>query len=96
MTAPDENLRSRRPKIARLYRLQWEEAQNAHVLLFPEGMVKLNGSAAEILRRCDGERTTAQIIDELEAAFSATGLGADIDAFLKHAADKGWVQWNDP
>ena len=32
------------------FRLQWEAAQNAHVLLYPEGMVKLNGPAAEILK----------------------------------------------
>ena len=43
-----------KPAIGRGFRLQWEPAQNAHVLLYPEGMVKLNGSAGEILKRCDG------------------------------------------
>jgi pyrroloquinoline quinone biosynthesis protein D len=95
MTESSANHRSRRPSIARLYRLQWEDAQQAHVLLFPEGMVKLNGSAGEILRRCDGKRATAEIIGELEAAFSTTGLGSDVDAFLKYATDKGWVEWSD-
>jgi pyrroloquinoline quinone biosynthesis protein D len=95
MTDTTANHRSRRPRIARLYRLQWEDAQQAHVLLFPEGMVKLNGSAGEILRRCDGKRATAEIIDELEAAFSTTGLGSDVDAFLKYATDKGWVEWSE-
>jgi pyrroloquinoline quinone biosynthesis protein D len=28
--------------ISKLFRLQWEPAQNAHVLLYPEGMVRLN------------------------------------------------------
>ena len=42
--------------IAKLFRLQWEPAQDAHVLLYPEGMVKLNQSAGEILLRCDGTR----------------------------------------
>ena len=41
---------SSKPAIARGFRLQWEPAQNAHVLLYPEGMVKLNGSAGEILK----------------------------------------------
>jgi pyrroloquinoline quinone biosynthesis protein D len=85
-------LHAHRPKIARLYRLQWEEAQKAHVLLFPEGMVKLNASAGEILRRCDGVRTTAEIIAELEVAFEAKNLGPDVDAFLEHAVAKGWVE----
>ncbi|HQE41111.1 MAG TPA: pyrroloquinoline quinone biosynthesis peptide chaperone PqqD, partial [Zoogloea sp.] len=42
-----------RPCIHRLFRFQWEPAQQAHVLLYPEGMVKLNQSAGEILKRCD-------------------------------------------
>jgi pyrroloquinoline quinone biosynthesis protein D len=32
-------------ELARHYRFQWEPAQNAFVLLYPEGMVKLGGSA---------------------------------------------------
>ena len=51
MSSATSSLRS-----ARGFRLQWEPAQKAHVLLYPEGMVKLNGSAGEILKRCDGER----------------------------------------
>jgi pyrroloquinoline quinone biosynthesis protein D len=37
-------------KLKPIFRLQWEPAQNAHVLLYPEGMVKLNQSAGEILK----------------------------------------------
>ena len=40
-----------RPRLSRLFRLQWEEAQGAYVLLYPEGMVKLNDSAAQVLKR---------------------------------------------
>jgi len=82
-----------RPALARLYRLQWEEAQQAHVLLFPEGMVKLNGSAGEILRRCNGERPLAAIVAELEAAFETSDLTSDVAAFLEHATQKGWIEW---
>jgi pyrroloquinoline quinone biosynthesis protein D len=89
-----EHPRLRRPRIARLYRLQWEEAQKAHVLLYPEGMIQLNGSAGEILRRCDGERTLEMIIGELETAFATAGLAADVEAFLEMAKQKGWVQWS--
>jgi len=84
---------AQRPRVARLYRLQWEEAQHAHVLLFPEGMVKLNRSAGEILSRCNGERTTPQITTELETAFSTTGLGPEIEAFLRLATENRWVEW---
>ena len=34
-----------RPHVASHFRLQWEEVQKAWVLLYPEGMVKLNSSA---------------------------------------------------
>ena len=50
-----------RPAVARGFRLQWEAAQNAHVLLYPEGMIRLNTSAGEILKRCDGGTTIADI-----------------------------------
>jgi len=89
------NSSSAHPRIAPLYRLQWEEAQQAHVLLFPEGMVKLNASAGQILLRCDGVKSSAEIIADLENAFATTGLGADVEAFLKVATDKGWVEWVD-
>ena len=83
---------SSKPAIARGFRLQWEPAQNAHVLLYPEGMVKLNGSAGEILKRCDGVRDVDAIVDDLERAFEATGLAQDVNAFLSLAVERKWVE----
>ncbi len=83
-----------RPAINRLYRFQWEPAQQAHVLLYPEGMVKLNQSAGEILKRCDGARSVAEIVADLEATFNATGLAADVEAFLTMAEAQNWIIWN--
>jgi len=77
--------------VARRFRLQWEPAQNAHVLLYPEGMIKLNGSAGEILKRCNGESTIADITTDLESAFETTGLMNDVKAFVALAVDKTWV-----
>ena len=79
------------PRLSRLYRLQWEAAQHAHVLLYPEGMVKLNGSAAEILKRCDGRSTLQDIVAQLEQAFNASGLAADVQAFVADARQRGWL-----
>ncbi|MFM0201781.1 pyrroloquinoline quinone biosynthesis peptide chaperone PqqD [Paraburkholderia fungorum] len=78
--------------IAKPFRLQWEPAQNAHVLLYPEGMVKLNQSAGEILKRCDGTRDMDTLIAELEQAFNATGLGAEVRAFIADAHGRGWLE----
>jgi pyrroloquinoline quinone biosynthesis protein D len=83
---------SPRPAIARGFRLQWEPAQNAHVLLYPEGMVKLNGSAGEILKRCDGTRDVDAIVTDLEQTFDATGLDKDVVAFINLALERKWIE----
>ena len=80
------------PVVTPMYRLQFEPAQDAWVLLYPEGMVKLNTPAAEILRRCDGQRSVEAIVDDLERAFDTDGLSADVLAFLGQARERGWVQ----
>lgn len=79
------------PRLAHGFRLQWEEVQGCHVLLYPEGMVKLNRSAGEILTRCDAKATLAQIVTALEAAFNATNLRGDVERFLQIAAQQRWV-----
>ena len=81
-----------KPKLSKLFRMQWEEAQNNYVLLYPEGMVKLNQSAAEILKRCDGERDCAAIVSDLEATFEMQDLTADVEDFLRTANEQGWIR----
>ncbi|MEP6546576.1 MAG: pyrroloquinoline quinone biosynthesis peptide chaperone PqqD [Gammaproteobacteria bacterium] len=81
-----------RPSIGRGFRLQWEAAQNAHVLLYPEGMIKLNGSAGEILKRCDGATSIADITADLERAFAAANLYGDVQRFVIMAVEKKWLQ----
>jgi len=79
-------------ELARHYRFQWEPAQNAFVLLYPEGMVKLGGSAGEILKRVDGASAVSAIVADLERAFPGTDLRRDVTEFLAHARDKGWLR----
>ena len=81
-----------RPRVAAHFRLQWEEAQKSWVLLYPEGMVKLNGSAGEIMQRLDGEKTVQALIEELERQFETTGLTPDVLDFLAIAHRQGWVK----
>ena len=83
-----------RPALGPGFRLQWEEAQGCHVLLYPEGMVKLNGSAGEIMKRCDGQRTLGEIVADLEAAFSAQNLSGDVTGFVALAAKQRWLRWS--
>lgn len=75
-----------------LHRLQWEEAQQKNVILYPEGMVELNQSSAEILKLCDGNSKLDQIIEALELKFQTTGLRQDIIHFLEIALQNGWIR----
>ena len=81
-----------RPAIAHGMLLQWEPAQDAHVLLYPEGMVKLNGTAAAILTRCDGARTLDDIVADLERSYGASALMADVQSFVSFALEKRWLE----
>jgi pyrroloquinoline quinone biosynthesis protein D len=83
-------------EIARRFRFQWEEAQAAYVLLYPEGMVKLGQSAGEILKRVDGVSAVSAIVADLERAFPGADLRQDVTDFLEHARDKGWINARQP
>jgi pyrroloquinoline quinone biosynthesis protein D len=81
-----------KPSVTRGFRLQWEPAQNAHVLLYPEGMVKLNGSAGEILKRCDGTRPISAIVEDLEHTFETRDLTKDVTDFMSFAVARKWLE----
>jgi pyrroloquinoline quinone biosynthesis protein D len=78
-------------KLQRGHRFQWEPAQEAYVLLYPEGMVKLGTSAGEILKRVDGASSLSAIVADLERAFPGAELRRDVTEFLEHAHAKGWI-----
>ena len=80
------------PRVAKMFKLQWEEVQQSWVLLYPEGMVKLNGSAGEIMSRLDGNTSIQTLISTLEQQFETIGLQADVLDFLTIAKRQGWVK----
>ena len=80
------------PRLNRGFRLQWEAAQNCHVLLYPEGMIRLNRSAGEILQCCDGATSVDTIVTILEQKFDTPGLRRDIEALLAHAFEENWIR----
>jgi pyrroloquinoline quinone biosynthesis protein D len=88
MTAVDKEACYR---IAPGHRMQWEEAQQCWVILYPEGMVQLNESAAETLRRCDGANPLSAVISGLEAAYGEPDLAADVLELAQAALEQGWL-----
>lgn len=81
------------PQVTPAFRFQWEEAQQAYVILYPEGMVKLNASAGEILKRCDGNKTFDDILEDLTRQFPGVDLDRDVRSFLETARDNGWIRF---
>jgi pyrroloquinoline quinone biosynthesis protein D len=79
------------PRISARFRLQYEPAQSAWVLLYPEGMVKLSATAGEILKRIDGRMTVDGLIRDLEAAYPGAALREDVLAFMQVAHGRGWI-----
>ena len=85
--------RSKTPTWRQGYRFQYEPAQKGHVLLYPEGMIKLNDSAALIGGLIDGQRDVAAIIGELDAQFpDVPELGQDIEQFMEVARAEHWIE----
>jgi pyrroloquinoline quinone biosynthesis protein D len=66
------------------------------VILFPEGAIKLQGTGRQVLERCDGLRTFAEIIEELQAQFGDADpakIRADISQFLEQLRHKRIVDY---
>ena len=80
-------------KIAPHHRFQWEKAQDCYVILFPEGMVKLNGGAGEVLNLVDGNHSVEKITEELVKKFpDADGIDKDIIGMIDMALEKAWIE----
>ncbi|WP_268798325.1 pyrroloquinoline quinone biosynthesis peptide chaperone PqqD [Pseudomonas huanghezhanensis] len=81
------------PRWRQGYRFQFEPAQNGHVLLYPEGMIKLNESASAIGGLIDGQRTVQAIITALDETFPGVPeLGTDIEQFMEVARAEHWIE----
>lgn len=77
------------------FMFRWEASQDAHVLLYPEGVVKLNATGGAILDYCDGKHTVTELIAALTARYDSTDCDAiarSVLNFLEVSRDKGWIQ----
>lgn len=85
---------SDRPRLARHVRLTFSETRQRHILLHPETVVVLNGSGADILERCDGRHTVAEIVAELGARYQ-TVPDDEVRQFLTRLVARRWVELAD-
>jgi pyrroloquinoline quinone biosynthesis protein D len=80
-----------RPRLVTGARLRYDEVREEHVLLVPEGVVRLNPTAAEVLELCDGERSLEDIVGELSARYDGADLGDDVQELVDAMAQRGLV-----
>lgn len=77
-----------------MYLFRWEESQQSYVLLYPEGIVKLNQTAGEIIKRCTGQLTVAELLLELQSLYPGDDhkVAEGVYKFLEVFRAKGWIR----
>jgi coenzyme PQQ biosynthesis protein PqqD len=78
------------PRLPRGVRLREDKVRSRWVLLAPERIFEIDGIGAEILKRCDGKATIADIASDLAKAYDAdlAQVEPDVVAFVKGFAEK--------
>ena len=77
------------PRLATGARLRYDEVREEHLLLVPEGAVRLNASAAEVLGLCDGERSADDIVGVVSARYGGSDVADDVRGLLDAMTQKG-------
>jgi pyrroloquinoline quinone biosynthesis protein D len=80
-----------RPRLVTGARLRYDEVRQEHVLLIPEGVVRLNPSGAEVLELCDGERSLDDIVGALAARYEGADVRDDVLELVDAMAQRGLV-----
>ena len=80
-----------RPRLATGARLRYDEVREEHLLLIPEGAVRLNPTAAEVLELCDGQRSIDDIVAALSARYDGADLRDDVVELVDAMTQKGLV-----
>ena len=80
-----------RPRLATGARLSYDDVREEHVLLIPEGAVRLNPTAAAVLELCDGERSVDDIAGALSARYDGADVRDDVVELVDAMAQRGLV-----
>jgi pyrroloquinoline-quinone synthase len=82
------------PRLASKAKLRYDRKADRTMLLYPEKGLVLNGTAADVVKLCTGERTVGAIVDELAAKYNqeAATVEREVIALLTSLAERGLVQ----
>jgi pyrroloquinoline quinone biosynthesis protein D len=83
---------SARPRLRRGVRLNYDRVRRTHVLLFPEGVLVPNGTAAAVLELCDGASTVEEIAAALAKRYEGV-RAEDVTGVLARLVDRRVVEW---
>lgn len=81
-----------RPRVPAAAVLRHDRARGADVLLLPERVIVLHGSARAVLDLCDGTRTVEGIASLLAADSSEAHVHSDITSFLDRLRTEGCLR----
>jgi pyrroloquinoline quinone biosynthesis protein D len=79
------------PRLVTGARLQYDDVREEHMLLVPEGAVRLNATAAEVLGLCDGKRSVDDIVAKLSARYGGADVTDDVRELLAGLGQRGLV-----
>ena len=80
-----------RPRLVTGARLRYDDVRDEHILLVPEGVVRLNPTAAEVLELCDGQRSLDEIVVALSDRYDGADLNDDVRGLVEAMSQKGLV-----
>ena len=80
-----------RPRLVDGARLRYDDVRDEHLLLIPEGAVRLNATAAQVLELCDGERSEDDIAAALSERYGGADVADDVRELLEGMTQKGLV-----
>ncbi|MCT2583206.1 pyrroloquinoline quinone biosynthesis peptide chaperone PqqD [Actinophytocola gossypii] len=81
-----------KPRLRTGVRLTFDRVRDTHVLLFPEGVLVPNATAAAVLELCDGSNEVGEIADRLGARFRGVRV-EDVAGVLARFEDRRVVEW---
>lgn len=75
---------------------RWGSHAEQQVVLFPEGMIRIQGTGQDILKLCDGQSTFKKIVTTLVERYGVSGaakITEDVSSFLEVLQQKRIVDY---
>ncbi|MFE5843350.1 pyrroloquinoline quinone biosynthesis peptide chaperone PqqD [Streptomyces niveus] len=92
MTGPREVNSAWKPVLSRSVVLRHDRVRDTDLLVLPERVVVLRGSAGSVLRLCDGANDVGAIVATLAAQHPGAPVADEVPVFLGRLRAEGWLK----